>query len=258
MKYIVVIKHLGRYFVQKESNNSNLLEFPTFDFDKNQDFRSSDFKSSNIKIKKAIASKIIRETPFYNSRWMGENAYKSVSLQKFNVKDCSKQKKNVKLVVFTSNAQSEKKRNKFIPYVSGIKDWCTPDTQKILNRLKLQNNWSSYLFYAFIILLFGFLSIPDITLSFNTDALPFIYAILGYSVSILKRLVNTEKHMAKYGNCPLLGNIPLFYFLLFVVMFAVSLHLSFYIPSEWNPIISKIGIVILIIDSVIGVHQREV
>lgn len=258
MKYIVVIKHLGRYYVQKESTNSNLLEFPTFEFDKNQDFRAKDFNSSNIKIKKAIASKIISDTPFYNSKWTGEKAYKSVSLQRFNVKDSSKQKKNIKLVIFTSNAQSERKKNKFIPYMSGAKEWCTPVTQKILDKLKLQNNWSTYLFFAFAILLFALLSIPGITLPFNTDALPFVFAILGYLVANLKRMVNTERHMMKYGNCPLLGNVPLLYFLLFVGMFVASLCISFHIPSEWNSVISKIGIVTLIIDSAIGMHQREI
>ena len=175
MKYIVVIKHLGQYFLQKESSTSNLFEFPTFEFDKNHNFKSNDFNSSNIKIKKAIASKIISNTPFYNSRWTGENAYKAVSLRKPTIKDSSNQKKRINLVIFTSNAQNERKKNIFIPYVSGSKDWCTPITQRILNRLKLSNYWSTYLFFTVLLLFFSLSLLPGITLSFNTDALPLTF-----------------------------------------------------------------------------------
>ena len=80
MKYTVVIKYLGRYYVQKESKNSSNFELPTFELVSNRNYSAKDFVQSNINIKKEIVAQIMHNTPFRNSKWTGENAYKAISL----------------------------------------------------------------------------------------------------------------------------------------------------------------------------------
>lgn len=67
MKLIVVIKHLGTYYVQKESKNTTFLEFPEFELDDSKNCSSKDFDQSNIKIKKDIADVIIKKNTLSKS-----------------------------------------------------------------------------------------------------------------------------------------------------------------------------------------------
>ncbi len=149
INYTVVIKHLGRYYIQKESKNSSQFEFPTYKLNSKNTYTSKDFNSSNTELKKVIAAEITRITPFGNNRWTGKDAYKAVSLQRIKVKDPQNTKRQIKLVIFTSNTLNNNKKNEFIQYVSEYKKSCNTVTEKILEKLKWQNNWSVYLFYVF-------------------------------------------------------------------------------------------------------------
>lgn len=258
MKYTVVIKYLGQYYVQKESKNSSQLEFPAFELISNKNYSASDFVQSNVNIKKDIAKEIIHKTPFRNSKWAGANAYKAVSLQKVKVRGKEKRTQKIKIVIFKCNELSDNKKNEFIPYIHGLKKWCNPMTKKILGKLKFQNNWSTYLFYGLLLLMFLPYLLPGIKFPFNCDALPFIYSALGVLISMIRKVVPTDKYFERFNNCPFMGNIPLLYFVLFVGMFLLSLYLSFYVPDICNPTLSKIGLLVLIAESAIGVYSREV
>ena len=257
MKYTVVIKYLGRYYVQKESKNSCKFEFPTFNLVSNRNYSAKDFVQTNINIKKEIVAQIIHNTPFRNSKWTGENAYKAISLQKLRAKDDQNRAKRIKLVIFTCNELRNDKKNEFVPYFSDIKEWCTPATKKIIGRLKVHNNWSTYLFYGFLGLMCILCFLPGVELPFNTDALPFIYSALGGIVSIVLKFIPTNRYLEKYSNCPFLGNIPLLSFLLFVGLLIISCRCSFLVPDTWNPLLSKVGLLVLVIESAIEVYQRD-
>ena len=258
MKFIVVIKYLGSYYVLKESKNSMYLEFPEFELENNKHYSSNDFNQSNIKIKKDIVDVIIHNTPFRNRSWSGENAYKAVSLQCLKVKDDSRGRDHINLVVFSSNELNVAKKNEFIPYVSGLYEHCNSTTKTILSKMKLQNNWSFVLFYVPLFVLFALPFVPGYDVPFNSDALQFVFASLGGLFFIVKRHFPTEKYLAKFNNCPFMGNIAMFDFLLIAGILMISFIVSFYIPEIWNSIFSKICLMILLVDSAIQQYQRDI
>lgn len=255
MNYTVIIKYQGRYFIQKESKNSSKFEFPTFKLCDKQKYSAKDFMQSNIDIKKVIAAEIIHKTPFRNSSWTGENAYKAVSLRRIRTKNDQNEMSKIKLVIFTCNEMRNDKKNEFVPYVSDMNKWCTQSTKRIIRRVKFQNNWSTYLFYAFLFVMF---LQPGDKFPFNADALPFVYSALGGLVAIFQKMALMDRCLEKYNNCPFLSNIPLLFFLLFVGMFLVSLCLSFLVPDTWSPVLTKVGLLVLILESAVEVFQREV
>lgn len=258
MKLIVVIKHLGTYYVQKESKNTTFLEFPEFELDDSKNYSSKDFDQSNIKIKKDIADVIIKKTPFRNLRWSGANAYRAVSLSRLNVKDDPKGRDHLKLVVFSSNELNMGKKNEFIPYVSGLNCYCNDTTKTILSKMKWRNNWSFLLFYVPLFLLFALPLFPDYDPPFNSDALQFVFTSLGGIYFIINRHFPSEKYLARFNNCPFLGNIPMINFLLIAGMLMISFIASFHITDAWNELFSKISLILLLIDSAIELYQREI
>ena len=258
MKYSVVIKYRGRYYVQKESKNSSEFEFPTYELVSNRNYSAKDFAQSNIDIKKELVAQIIHSTPFRYSKWTVEEAYKAISLQKFRVKDDQNRINRIKVVIFTCNELRSDKKNEFVPYFSDIKEWCTPKTKKIIGRLKVQNNWSTYLFYGYLSLLCLLCLFPGVELPFNVDALPFVYSALGGIVSIILRFIPTNRYLEKYSNCPFRGNVPLLNFLLFAGLLIISFYCSFLVPDKWNPLLSKLGLLVLVVESAIEVHHRDV
>ena len=93
----------------------------------------------------------------------------------------------------------------------------------------------------------------DVTVSFRIKfcyyALQFVFTSLGYLYFIVKRHFPTERYLAKFNNCPFMGNIAMFDFLLIAGILMISFIVSFYIPEIWNSTFSKISLMILLIDS---------